>query len=90
MLVEMFNSACESCGVLEPELIGISKDYDSKIRTRRINAEDNSALTKTWGIKEFPTLLFFVKGNLAWRHAGLVRMDQLTRMIEETEGFMAH
>ena len=72
ILVDFYADWCAPCQKMKPYLDEISKDMADKVKTVRINADDNQALCKELQIDALPVLQLYKNKNLTWNNVGFI------------------
>jgi protein-disulfide isomerase-like protein with CxxC motif len=87
VLVEVYSTIenKEQNEILKPEILEASRMLDNQVSIRSVDAGDIRELVSAWGISRFPTLLFFKRGKLEWKHEGLIMFDQLIQNLQSEE-----
>ena len=65
------------CEILNPVLGEIMMSCADRLKTIRVNADDNPELSLWYGIESVPTLLFFLNGTLQGRLVGTVSREAI-------------
>lgn len=71
-----------SCHIIDPILKGLASKYKNRIKFCKIDADKNTRTTLSYGIYEFPTLLFFKNGQIIDHISGVVTKKELGARIE--------
>ena len=82
-IVDFYTTWCGPCKRLTPVLESLAEEYDGKIYIYRIDAEKNANLSRAFGIRSYPSLLFIPmqgKPNMA---VGALPRGDLDRLIHE-------
>lgn len=84
---------CGPCKLMGPHVKQLMEKYNvdgSDIRILDIDVDANPDMANEHKIKTIPTTLFLVEGNVIERKSGVVRKEELERIIEtikqETNG----
>lgn len=83
VLVDFWAPWCGPCRALAPAIDEISKEYEGKALTVKINVDDNPETSSTYGIRSIPTLIFFKDGKEAHRKVGSSSKEDLKKQLDE-------
>lgn len=70
------------CFMIEPIILKLSRKFAGRIRFCRVDADKAGDVAHTFGIVEFPTLLFFADGQPQARIDGIASESEISGMIE--------
>ena len=83
VVMDFWAEWCGPCRMIAPVVDEVAKEYEGKAVVGKINIDENSNITRNFGIKNIPTLLFFKGGELADKHVGPIRKAELTEKINK-------
>lgn len=83
VIVDVWAEWCGPCRMYSPIIDDVAKEYESKIKFVKVNADDNQAIDEKFGIMSIPTTLLFVGGKLKASSVGAVPKDVLKKWIAE-------
>lgn len=72
VLVEFGADWCGACHMLAPILAQLREEFNGKIRIVRLDVDACKGTVAAYGIQDYPTLVFFEKGEVIDEIAGLV------------------
>jgi thioredoxin 1 len=81
VLVDFQTSTCAPCRAIAPLLETLGQKYAGKMKIVKINCDDNQENAQTYGVRAFPTLLFFKKGKVVDQLVGAAPMSKLEERI---------
>lgn len=87
VLVDFHAEWCGPCKAQSPIIREVSQVLDGRARVIKIDIDKNPALAERYQVRAVPTLALFRKGELIWRHAGLLSkkqiLDQLSQQLDQ-------
>jgi thioredoxin 1 len=82
VVVEFWAPWCGPCRQMEPILEEIGSEYQDRVRTLRVNADDTPELARDLRILSIPTMVVFENGVERARRAGAQNRDNLRDLYE--------
>jgi thioredoxin 1 len=82
VLVDFWAEWCGPCKMLGPILDELAQEYDGKVGIGKVNIDEHQGLATQFGIRSIPTLLLFVKGQVADQIVGLRSKKDLKASFE--------
>lgn len=83
MIVDFTADWCEPCQELKPIFANLKNDFIGRIDCVSINTDENKELTKKYGIRNIPTLLFLTKnGEIKKQTTGYIPRDSINVIID--------
>ncbi|KAM7511172.1 hypothetical protein LguiB_010047 [Lonicera macranthoides] len=83
VLVKFWAPQCSPCGMIEPILDELAKEYAGKILCYKLNTEDCPTIASQYEIKSIPTVVLFKDGEKKEFVIGAVPKSALTAAIEK-------
>lgn len=81
VLLDFTATWCAPCRALVPVLQKIATDYAGKVAVRSIDGDEHASIAAKYGVKGFPTILAFSKGEVVARHVGVTSRERLLEMV---------
>ncbi len=81
VLVDFFATWCGPCKMMSPILDEVSNELDSSAKIVKIDVDQNMDLSSKYGIRGVPTLILFKKGEIVWRHSGILQPKDIKQKI---------
>lgn len=80
VLLDFTATWCGPCRALTPILEGIAKDHVGKLRVAAVDGDEAASIATKYGVRSYPTLLLFSKGEVVARHVGLTTRARILEM----------
>lgn len=82
-LVDVWAPWCVPCKTIGPIIDKLSSDYkDADIKFAKLNADDNSEIVRSLGVRNIPTILIYKNGEVVERSVGMISENQLKEIID--------
>ncbi len=82
-IVDFYATWCGPCKALGPVIDDLAKEYEGKILIYKVDVDQNEELSRAFGIRSIPTLLFIPKDGEPSMSAGAPSKAQLKQIIED-------
>lgn len=85
--VDFFATWCGPCQMMHPVIDKFREQMNGRVDVYTIDIDDRDMIEiiRRYSIRSVPTLLFFRRGEVLWRHSGSIGYEQLKRVLEELE-----
>jgi thioredoxin 1 len=80
-LVEFYHPTCSHCRAMEPVVEQLATDFRGQALVGKVNVTTDQALTRTWGVRGYPTFVVIEGGNEQSRLLGETSYARLAGMI---------
>ena len=77
LVVDFWATWCGPCRMIAPIVAELAKEYDGQITVGKCDVEENDELAADFGIRNFPTILFFKGGEVVDKVVGAVSKAKL-------------
>ena len=82
-IVDFYADWCRPCKQIAPILEELSKEYKGKIKIYKVNTDHNPQVSKAFGIKSIPSLLFIPKTGQPSMSTGGMSKASFEKAIKE-------
>jgi thioredoxin 1 len=85
-VVDFWHKDCPYCLALNPIYDEVSDEYESRIKFLKLNIKeppDNREIAVRYGVKGFPTLMFFCNGESVGQLLGFKQKEDLKKLLDE-------
>ena len=82
VLVDFYADWCGPCHMMAPVIEDVADRLEGKAKVLKIDVDKNQAASVKYGIRSIPALMLFYKGEILWRHSGVMSAGQLISYLE--------
>lgn len=83
VLLDFTATWCGPCRALEPILQGIARDRAGALRVLSVDGDEAQAIATRYGVRSYPTMLLFARGQVVARQVGLTSRARILEMMDE-------
>jgi thioredoxin 1 len=84
VFVDFWAEWCGPCRMVGPAVEQLSKTLEGKVKTVKLNVDENQEIAVKYGIQSIPSLLLFKNGNEIARTVGAAPKEAYQKFIEES------
>lgn len=81
VLVDFNQTLCAPCRAIAPVLEELGAQFKGKLKIVKINCDENQEYAQNYGVRAFPTLLFFKNGKVVDQLVGAAAKSKLQERI---------
>jgi thioredoxin 1 len=86
VLVDLYADWCGPCRALAPLLGKMASEFADRVKIVKIDIDAEKEIAVKYQVDSIPTLLFFAKGKLVQRTAGLMSEASLRSVLAKLAG----
>ncbi|MET6996969.1 thioredoxin [Chitinophaga defluvii] len=82
VLVDFYADWCQPCKAMGPIIQEVARAMEGRGRVVKVNIDKNQDAARHFNVTAVPTFIIFKKGQVLWRHAGMIDKPSLLRTME--------
>src|SRR5688572_16580362 len=82
VMVDFWAVWCGPCQMVAPIVDELAREYDGKLRVRKLNTDENPEIAGRYQVMSIPTILFFKNGQAVERLVGARPKRQFKEIID--------
>lgn len=83
VIVDFWAVWCGPCRIIGPIVQEIGEEYSDQVVVGKLDVDNNPGVTRKYGIRNIPTLLFFKNGEVVDKQVGSVPKPVLIQKLEQ-------
>ena len=82
VMVDFWAVWCGPCQMVAPIVDELAREYDGKLKVRKLNTDENPEIAGRYQVMSIPTILFFKNGQAVERLVGARPKRQFKEIID--------
>lgn len=82
VFVDFYADWCVPCKMMAPIVKELAEKYDGKVKTGKLDTQENPAVTERYGVMSIPTFMIFRKGEVIFTVSGAVPRQELEDALD--------
>jgi len=83
VIVDFWAVWCGPCRIIGPIVQEIGEEFSDQVVVGKLDVDHNPAVSRKYGIRNIPTLLFFKNGEVVDKQVGSVPKQVLINKLEQ-------
>ena len=83
VLVDFYADWCGPCKAMEPIVKDVARAMSGKARIIKVDIDKSVQAAQAYDVQAVPTFILFKKGNIVWRHPGMIDKKNLLSVLEK-------
>jgi thioredoxin 1 len=83
VFLDFYADWCGPCQAMKPILVQLKEKIGEDAIIVKIDTEKNQDLSVYLQIRSIPTLMLYKKGEMLWRHSGVVDTNELYDLLKK-------
>ena len=83
VLVDFYADWCGPCQAMSPVIQEVAKATQGKARVIKVDIDKSVQAAQAYQVQTVPTFIIFKKGNIIWRHSGMIDKISLVNVLTQ-------
>lgn len=83
VLVDFYADWCGPCKAMSPVIQEVAKATQGKARVIKVDIDKSVQAAQAYQVQAVPTFIIFKKGNIVWRHSGMIDKNTLLNVLRQ-------
>ena len=83
VLVDFYADWCGPCKAMSPVIQEVARAMQGKARVIKIDIDKSVQAANAYQVQAVPTFIIFKKGNIVWRHSGMIDKTSLINVLAQ-------
>jgi len=83
VLVDFYADWCGPCKAMSPIIQEVAKATQGKARVIKVDIDKSVQAAQAYQVQAVPTFIIFKKGNIIWRHSGMIDKISLVNVLTQ-------
>lgn len=84
VLVDFYATWCGPCKAMQPVLEEVKQELGNRVRIVKIDVDRYDGVALFYQIRMVPTFILFKKGEILWRHSGVISAQDLKAVLTQS------
>lgn len=80
-VIDFWAPWCGPCLAIGPTIEALAKEYEGKVNVGKVNVDENSGLSVTYGVTSIPCILFIKDGKIVDKQVGAAPKNVFEKKI---------
>lgn len=86
VLVDFYAEWCGPCKAMGPVIKEVAKALEGKAKVIKVDIDKSEQAAQAYNVHAVPTFIIFKKGNIVWRHSGMIDKNSLLNVLKQHAG----
>lgn len=82
VLVDFYADWCGPCKAMSPVIQEVARTTQGQARVIKVDIDKSVEAAQAYQVQAVPTFIIFKKGNIIWRHSGMIDKHTLVNMLQ--------
>lgn len=83
VLVDFYADWCGPCKAMSPVIQEVARATQGKARVIKVDIDKSVQAANAYQVQAVPTFIVFKKGNIVWRHSGMIDKISLVNVLTQ-------
>lgn len=83
VLVDFYADWCGPCKAMSPIIQEVARSTQGQARVIKVDIDKSEEAARAYQVQAVPTFIIFKKGNIVWRHSGMVDKNTLVNLLQQ-------
>lgn len=82
VLVDFYADWCGPCKAMSPIIQEVARTTQGQARVIKVDIDKSVDAAQAYRVQAVPTFIIFKKGNIVWRHSGMIDKNTLVNVLQ--------
>ena len=83
VLVDFYADWCGPCKAMGPVIQEVAQATRGRARVIKVDIDKSVDAAQAYHVQAVPTFIIFKKGNIVWRHSGMIDKNSLVNVLQQ-------